>query len=275
MELSCEPFPTNAECFCDDCHNRMRIAQRMETGAFNRFAPSGGVFVTGIAAHNITITRGRQHIAFFRAAVKNRGTQFCCRETRSATAYARCCGTLCWHAVKAHPHIVDLDPQHLEGWVQGPTKWYFNTNNQWTGVPVPTEVPIAGGRDRTGVAKADVSVGSLAKVAGIALSGLVSRVSKPPSEVLLDWSLYVAGCMAIAGRPVSYIEDPTLLFATSTVALRDELDRLTRTNAELNRLVQLKSEEEYDLAEIVGFVDDDETARASRVARSPSNPFTV
>lgn len=65
---------------------------------YNQFAPNGAAMISKILNKNVSITEGEEHIAYFRASVSAPPyTAEYDEEHRTASVYAKCCGTLILH----------------------------------------------------------------------------------------------------------------------------------------------------------------------------------
>eukprot|EP00811_Abedinium_folium_P005210 NODE_14798_length_1085_cov_3.870564.p2 GENE.NODE_14798_length_1085_cov_3.870564~~NODE_14798_length_1085_cov_3.870564.p2 ORF type:complete len:255 (-),score=37.18 NODE_14798_length_1085_cov_3.870564:319-1005(-) len=83
-------------CMCDDCHVRTLFAQSKEQvpGTFNRFRENGGVGVGLWYGSTVKCTKGEDKLVFFRAAIKNQGTESANDTTKNLSARCANCGTL-------------------------------------------------------------------------------------------------------------------------------------------------------------------------------------
>ena len=106
-------------CYCDDCVNRVRIGQELNKGdpRFNNFwHPNGGWGQANAFDKDITFTKGEDLVKGFRCAVKRKGTEFH-KTSKSVTAFASCCGTICYQLMRAHPGMFEVNNLHrLKGW---------------------------------------------------------------------------------------------------------------------------------------------------------------
>jgi hypothetical protein len=83
-------------CLCDDCHIRVKIGQVKEhaPGTYNKFMDDGSVLLCSWWGANVACTKGEEKMAFYRAAVKNKGTELAMKDT--VTCICADCGTQAW-----------------------------------------------------------------------------------------------------------------------------------------------------------------------------------
>jgi len=211
IEIRCEPIADNIVCFCDDCNNRIRIGKTKasELGQ-NRFSRTGGVCMVSVPAKGIKITQGKDYINYFRAGVKNEGSEFDA-SSRTLNAYAKCCGTLILHIPEAHPRTIQLQPWGLDGWIEeddNSEQMYFDTYY--------TKITHKEPPDGVLIGKGPVQWGNHGKdtILKVLKSMLVPPNLDPWNKAIeIEFDMLPPPeAYALCGKRIEYIENPLYLY---------------------------------------------------------------
>lgn len=144
------PFCPMIECFCDDCHRRMRIAKEKygtaKAGKVNEYQPNGSYGECTCRARSLSLVKGQEHVGYFRATVVQRDENtgkiipfsgWADKSVKPKAEYrppdegtkgkkgvtlgtinmvAKCCGSMMCHIPEAHPWAIEVNPNGLEKW---------------------------------------------------------------------------------------------------------------------------------------------------------------
>jgi len=144
------PFCPLIDCFCDDCNRRMRIAKdkygKNDAKKINELQPNGAYGECTTRARSLEMTKGKEHIGYFRAGVVQRDEvtgeiipfgkwgdtslkpkpeyrrpELGTIDKKGVTLgtinmVAKCCGAMMCHIPDAHPWGIEVNPNGLERW---------------------------------------------------------------------------------------------------------------------------------------------------------------
>eukprot|EP00587_Corethron_hystrix_P012731 CAMPEP_0113300374 /NCGR_PEP_ID=MMETSP0010_2-20120614/2035_1 /TAXON_ID=216773 ORGANISM="Corethron hystrix, Strain 308" /NCGR_SAMPLE_ID=MMETSP0010_2 /ASSEMBLY_ACC=CAM_ASM_000155 /LENGTH=165 /DNA_ID=CAMNT_0000153797 /DNA_START=362 /DNA_END=859 /DNA_ORIENTATION=- /assembly_acc=CAM_ASM_000155 len=103
--------------------------------------------MVSVPAKGVKIDQGKEFLGYFRAGLKNEGTEFH-PGSKTLNVYAKCCGTLILHIPEAHPRTLQLQPWGLDEWKEEDVskQMLFDTcYTKITGIMPPAGVPVAKG----------------------------------------------------------------------------------------------------------------------------------